>query len=147
MNWMSPDSRLPRQPTPHEASRGGFFLNVMPALLYVVAVFYGGSVAQPPMPDVRIMPADKLMHCLGFAGMQITMVRALRYELPRLSYKQHLWVALIACSALGAALELFQAMLPARTADLVDWVADTVGAGTAAGAMWLLFGRGGTPRD
>lgn len=142
MNSMSPDSRLP-----DEAPRGGFFLNVMPALLYVGAVFYGGSVAQAPMPDVRIMPADKLMHCLGFAGMQITMVRALRYELPRFTYKQHLWLALAVCSALGAALELFQAMLPARTADLVDWVADTVGAGTAAGAMWLLFGKDSSSRD
>ena len=47
--------------------RGGFFLHVMPALLYVAAVFYGGSSSVGP--SVPAQHADKLVHALAFGGM------------------------------------------------------------------------------
>src|SRR5690606_21656241 len=36
---------------------GGFFLHVLPAILYVLAVFYAGSVGTPPMPQTEQVPA------------------------------------------------------------------------------------------
>jgi VanZ family protein len=127
---VSPDAKPPR---------AGFFLNVVPAVLYVLAIFYGGSLEHPSPPDVPILPVDKLVHFFGFAGMQITVTRAVRYEVPRLGFARQLLVAALICSLLGAALELYQALLPTRSADVVDWVADTVGALTAAGVLWLVF--------
>jgi VanZ family protein len=120
----------------------GFFLNVVPSILYVVAVFYGGSIAQDPTADMQLLPFDKIVHFFGFAGMQLTMVRAVRYELPRLRYAQQLVFACLISSGLGAALEVYQSMLPDRTPDVVDWLADTAGAITAAVGQWLLFGAG-----
>jgi VanZ family protein len=50
-----------------------------------------------------------------------------------------------ASTALGALLELWQAFLPYRSAELLDWVADALGAALAAlllVAFWRLAERG-----
>jgi VanZ family protein len=119
-------------------------LNVAPALLYVLAVFYAGSLPRVPMPGPA--GADKLVHLLAFAVMQLLLFRAVRYELGRLGYKWQLLGAAALASFVGAALEVYQGALPHRSAELGDWIADTVGALLAAVVAWLLLrsraGRG-----
>ena len=124
--------------------RGGFFIHVAPAVLYVVAVFYGGSA---PVADIpRPLGPDKLVHLLGFAGMQFVWLRAIRFQLPEMSLKRQLLWATLVASALGAALELYQTALPYRSAELLDWVADTVGAVMAAVVLFFVQ-RGSAPPD
>jgi VanZ family protein len=135
---------------PMTQPRGGFFLHVMPALLYVAAVFYAGSVSVGPA--VQTEHGDKLIHAIAFAGMQLIVFRALRFELPEVRSKwQLLWAALIS-SGVGAALECYQIALRHRSAEWLDWVADTVGAAVAAAMLyWGLFrsdaDEGAVPRQ
>jgi VanZ family protein len=121
--------------------RAGFFLHVMPAILYVGAIFYGGSVAPADVPDVPALPMDKLLHFIAFAVMQITVLRAVRFELPGLKFSQQLLVALVLSSTVGGALELYQLLFPERSAELLDFVADVAGALAAAGVLWVLYGQ------
>ena len=117
--------------------RGGFVLHVMPAVLYAIAVFYGGSVSKTPMPSVSHL--DKVVHLLAFAGMQLAWFRAVRYESPRLALKWQVLIAAAIASAVGAGLELYQLALRYRSAEFLDWVADTAGAVLAAAVLLLLL--------
>jgi hypothetical protein len=125
---MDGDSEEEEEPRP----RAGFFLHVLPALLYVGAVFYGGSIGMASLPETELISADKLMHALAFGGMQLVVLRAMRFELPRLRLALQNLLTLGCVSAIGALLELYQMALPHRSAELYDWVADTLGAGLVA---------------
>ena len=121
--------------------RSGFFLNVVPAMLYVVAIFYGGSAPNPELPEVTLFQADKMLHFIAFAGMQITMLRAVRYELEKLAFSRQLMLAAVLSTVVGGALELYQLLLPDRSADVLDLIADAAGAFSAAFVLWLVFGQ------
>jgi len=120
--------------------RTGFFLHVMPAILYVVAIFYAGSVGNPPVPRV-FASADKLLHALAFLGMQCAIWRAVRWQWPSAGLIRQLTIALILTCLFGALLEVWQAALPHRTAELADWFADALGGVFGAGLLWLVYGR------
>lgn len=114
-----------------------FLREVGPALAYTVFIFYAGSVDVPPPPfDPPLVEPDKIFHALAFAFLSWLAFRALRFELPALPVRrQALYGALVAC-LVGGLLELYQAALPNRTADLVDFAADALG---AFGAAWLVL--------
>jgi VanZ like family len=131
----------------HTRSRAGFYLHIVPAVLYVVAIFYGGLARDVPnflfFLHERVIPQDKVMHFLGFGGMQIVLFRSLRFLKPDWSFVRKLAWAVVAASALGALLELVQMAVPYRDAEFFDWVADTLGALVAMGAVWVVFRRWG----
>jgi VanZ family protein len=118
---------------------GGFFLHVAPAILYVVAIFYAGSVPNPPELRMGFEASDKVMHLGAFLGMQLTMFRAVRWQQPAHTLARQLLVALAITSGVGALLEFWQATLPNRHADFFDWLADTVGAGLGALLLRLAY--------
>ena len=107
--------------------RPSFWTHVAPAVLYVALIFVGGSIPMPELPQGPELPSDKLMHLVAFGGMQMLIFRAVRWLRPLAGPgKQNLLAALIACGA-GALLEIWQAALPHRSAELADWLADTLG--------------------
>jgi hypothetical protein len=121
--------------------RPGFFVHVVPALLYVLAVFYGGSVGVATVTAVPFLSFDKLLHGVAFAGMQLVVFRAVRFQLPRLELARHNLLTLCLVSAIGALLEFYQLALPHRSAELLDWVADTLGAALGAAFLQLVARR------
>jgi VanZ family protein len=126
-------------PPPSEPGnvRGGFIVHVLPALLWTLAIFIGGSVGASA-PELPIgVPFDKVQHLLAFFGLQFLCFRALRYQLPERSRGALLWIAALVSLLVGIALELWQLGLPNRSAEVADAVADGIGAAAAA----LLFGR------
>ena len=128
----------PEQPA--EKRRGGrpsALWYVTPAALYVAYIFVMGTKenAEPPL-DI----SDKTAHFAAFGLMVPLLTRALRYFLPA-APRGRLIVAAAALSSLaGALLEFWQAFLPYRSAELLDWVADTVGA-VLAGCLVALAWR------
>jgi VanZ family protein len=126
---------------PQARGSGGFFLHVAPAILYVLAIFYAGSVAQGPNFDVRFAAQDKLLHFVAFFGMQLTMFRAVRWKRAEIGTARPALLAFLVSSGMGALLELWQATLPHRSPELLDWLADTAGAGAAALVLRAVYGR------
>jgi VanZ family protein len=112
-------------PSPPSRLRG-FLVHVLPALVYVVMIFYGGSLRASQMPPVKV--SDKLVHLIAFGILQLLAYRAVRFEQPRKSRQVHLVTSALATSAIGAALEIYQLFIKYRSAELLDWLADTVGA-------------------
>lgn len=124
-------------------SRPGFYLHVVPAVLYVATIFYGGVARNVPDFFIHetLVPPDKLLHFLCFGVMQVVLYRALAFVKPDLSFLRQLVIAAVLASALGALLELVQMSVPYRDAEFMDWVADTLGAGVALAIVFAIFRR------
>jgi VanZ family protein len=115
---------------------------VLPAAIYVATIFYTGLIRLGRLPEVGFMPTDKFLHTVTFAGLVFVLVRALRVLAPELTYGKLLFGGALLSSGFGALLEVCQAFVPYRSADLWDWVADTVGAAIAAGLLAVIGARG-----
>jgi VanZ family protein/UDP-2,3-diacylglucosamine pyrophosphatase LpxH len=91
---------------------------------------YPGGLELPP-------PLDKFAHAAVFGLLALTLDLALRTSSPGLPmYKRHL--AVVAVVALyGATDEWHQRFVPGRSCELLDWVADTLGAALALAGAYL----------
>lgn len=102
-----------------------------PAALYAAAIFALSSQANPfPFLPQGFFTHDKLLHGLEYAVLGALLAPAL--HLAGMSRRGALLAAAILGSLYGATDELHQAFVPGRTADVLDWVADTLGAGLGA---------------
>lgn len=120
--------------TPRDGFVSGV-LHVGPAVAYVALIFVGGSLSGG---ETYVTMTDKQLHAVSFGVMVALLARAVRYFRPTLSLPVQLAVGAALSSLLGALLEVWQAILPHRDADVFDWVADTVGAVLAAALLLAL---------
>jgi len=74
------------------------------------------------------IPWDKIGHFAIFAALYPFALRAERFVHPRRVWMNSGIRALIRVIALGGLLEIYQAALPHRSAELADWAADSLGA-------------------
>ncbi|MEZ4223806.1 MAG: VanZ family protein [Polyangiaceae bacterium] len=126
------------EPTVAPPRRGGFFLNVVPALLYVVAVFYGGGMRGSVVPTQEIRFGDKILHAIAFGAMVLVLRRAYAWLSPTWSAGRVLWLSALTSALVGGLLELYQMALPHRSAEWLDFIADALGAALVAAALhWL----------
>lgn len=93
-------------------------------LAYAAAIFYGGVVNIGELPQTRFIASDKLLHAGAFLGLEVLVEWALVGREARARRA----LALTAAIGLGGLLELVQAALPYRSADIWDLIADSVGA-------------------
>ncbi len=128
---------IPPDPTSRDR-RLALGADVFPAAAYVGAIFYTGLIRLAKLPEVGFMPTDKLLHALAFGGLALLLVRAARALLPRHPFGRRLVLAVIGASLFGALLELCQSFVPYRSAEFLDWLADTLGAACAVG-LFALF--------
>lgn len=118
----------------------GFARYVLPALVYASVIFVAGSLPQGPETEFVFAFQDKLLHMLAFGGFGLLTWRALRHLWPA---KERLWLLVVSLGVgafVGGALELWQALLPTRSADVFDWLADIAGAACAALGLWRSSG-------
>lgn len=120
--------------------RPGWTIYVLPALVYSLAAFYFGSVHADPIDLAHFDFEDKIMHALVFGGMHWTHARAAGFLWPVMRTPLLAAWAFFTTALAGGALELWQFLLPHRSADWADFAADCVGAGIAA-AVFLLARR------
>lgn len=111
--------------------------SVWPAWLCTLLILLVGSIPQGPPGAQRLN--DKLLHFIGFGGAAWLWCRAFRYLSPATAARTVAVRGGLASTALGALLELWQALLPYRSAELLDWVADALGALLVALLMATLW--------
>ncbi len=106
-----------------------FASNVFPAWGFVLLVFVAGSLRFVPYPPVEfLIPWDKVSHFVAFAALFPLALRAERFVHPSRKWLNSGVRSLVRVIALGGLLEIYQAALPHRAAELGDWVADSLGA-------------------
>jgi len=103
----------------------------LPALLYAAVIFALSAQANPlqSLPP-EILVHDKLLHLLEYAVLGALLVPGLR--LAGFSARGALLLAVALASLYGVTDEVHQSFVPGRTADVFDWMADTVGAAIGA---------------
>ena len=103
----------------------------LPALAWAGFIFF--LSAQETLPVVLPFSfSDKLEHAVAYGVLCVLIVFALG-SLKR----RHLVLAVVLSSLYGASDEIHQMFVPGRTPDVFDWLADSVGAVAAAGALYV----------
>src|SRR3954469_8742075 len=106
-----------------------------PVVIYMGAIFYF-SAQSDPMPALTERVWDKILHTIEYAGLAVLIFRAVSGE------GAGAWQAAVATivliSAYGASDEWHQLFVPMRSADVQDWMTDTLAGaiGAAAGVMF-----------
>jgi VanZ family protein len=105
-----------------------------PVIVYAAAIFAASSMSQPPTPGA--VP-DYTLHGSGFAGFALVIIRALaRGRWDGVTGRRVILTVAIA-AAYGLTDEFHQRFVPGRFFELRDLVADAVGAGFAAAAIYV----------
>jgi|SRR5206468_817279 len=107
----------------------------LPPIVYAAAIFHF-SAETNPLPTLTTTIWDKALHIVEYAGLAVLVARALRRE--GFGRGWSLTLALAIASAYGASDEWHQIFVPGRDSNVLDWVADTIGA--AIGAMLYSVG-------
>jgi VanZ family protein len=121
----------------------GFLRNVVPALLWTLALFFGGGGPPPPEGPGELIgiPSDKALHAVAFLVLAVRTARAVRFELPARARGSRVGIAVAISVAVGVLLEVYQLALPDRSAEVADAVADAIGA-VLGGVVLLVLRRG-----
>ncbi len=101
---------------------------VLPALLYVAFIFWMGSIRTNLTIPQDLLPRDKVNHFGAFGLLTWLVLRALHFEFSPITYGRLIVASIGVSSLIGALLEAWQLMIPYRSAEFGDWVADTLGA-------------------
>ena len=106
------------------------------AALLTVCLLPGSSLPEDPVAH-----ADKIFHAGAFALLALLLARGLGKQTAFVWPRRHaVACAIVFASAFGALIELLQETVAVnRSADLMDWAADTAGAlaGVACYSLWV----------
>jgi len=104
-----------------------------PVVLYLALIFGLSSIANPPeLPE----GSDKNLHALLYSGLGLLLVRALAGGLNRPVRLGIVLTATVLSALYGVSDEIHQYYVPPRQVEALDVVADTIGAGLAAIALY-----------
>ena len=107
----------------------GLLLDVAPALLAIAVMFWAGLIPLDSLPGPDFEMVDKVWHLVGFGGLAGLLSRVfVHYGRPALAAARS--SALISI-ALGGLLEVLQSFTAFRSADWLDFLADSLGVGLA----------------
>ncbi len=121
------------------ARRGHFAAHVLPAVVYIAALFCVSQMSDPPAPDFGVRWSDKINHVGAFGLMTLLVFRAARWMYPSIPLRSQILRAVAFVATYGVVDEFHQAFVPHRSCDITDWIADVCGALAAAAviALWL----------
>jgi VanZ family protein len=106
--------------------------------LYSVLLFYLSSWRVPRSLDIGKDQLDKLLHAGAYGLWALLFLVALSRSAPGLGPLRSAAWAAAAGTLYGALTELHQLLVPERSADVLDLLANFAGAALAAGAWWAL---------
>ena len=108
--------------------RGAIFLKFwLPVCLYAGAIFFYSSLSTPPIAP-KILYADKLLHAFEYAILGYLIARAARNSAD-LRLRTHFRIFAVCIAILyGLSNEFHQYFIPEREAEILDVLADGVGA-------------------
>jgi len=112
--------------------------DLVPLVLYCVFIFMQSRMPVPfEVPDVSHF--DKLLHFGAYGVMAVLFYRTYLAGWPQALKRTLIWASAISTVLYGLSDEIHQYFVPERSADLLDWLADTVGAAVGAVVYQRLF--------
>jgi VanZ family protein len=99
------------------------------AISYMALIFILSSLSQPPQPDINVPFLDKWEHLVEYAILGFLVGNSL---LKRFESKSNKIISIILCAFIpaiyGLSDEIHQLFVPGRKFDLMDLLADAIGA-------------------
>jgi|WetSurMetagenome_2_1015567.scaffolds.fasta_scaffold191260_2 VanZ family protein len=121
---------------------GTFFRQQFPALAWAAVIFLLSSIPANKLPDMKIFSIDKFAHIFVFFVLGLLVYRGLRrpsepagFSLPRMG------LAFALVMAYGILDELHQGLVPGRSLDVYDALADAAGGLLAGLTLFFYFRR------
>ena len=112
--------------------------DLVPLVLYCVFIFIQSQLPAPfEMPEVPHF--DKLLHLGAYGVMAVLFYRTYLAGWPQALKRTLIWASVISTALYGLSDEIHQYFVPERSADLLDWLADAVGAAVGAVIYQRLF--------
>lgn len=103
------------------------YLRFLPALLWASLIFTLSSFPKLPEVPLTFNGVDKAAHATFFGILCALVVFGVGHR-----GRSALLIGVLATSLYGAFDEVHQMFVPGRTPDILDWLADTIGAVVAA---------------
>lgn len=104
-----------------------FVFIYLPLIIHWMTIFILTSLPSDQLPSVEI--GDKVNHFLAFFVLGFFLNLTLKYQTKYPSLKKNiLLITIIIAAGYGLLDELHQLFVPGRSAEVLDWVADFVGA-------------------
>ena len=108
----------------------------LPAILYMVLIYYVSSLRQISPPSIGFSMEDKFYHFAEYAVLSFFLYYALRYyRRASIRNKIHIIAAIAACIFAGTD-ELHQYFVPGRESTIGDLTADWLGAIVTQAVIW-----------
>lgn len=122
-----------------------FFWYWIPLFAYAAAIVYLSSLSHPArfLPGPLFAHADKVVHALEYGVLAILCYRAFRYAAGPWMARYPVVLAIVVAAGFGVTDELHQWFVPFRQPSGWDLLADSFGAGLAAGGWHLVSGTVG----
>lgn len=115
------------------ASAARIALAWAPAVSYMALIWALSSMALPDVPIDRFPFRDKGVHAVEYAVLAFLVTHAALLTWPDRARSRIAALALLVTSGWGVLDEIHQAFVPGRSSDLLDLVADLVGALVGSG--------------
>jgi len=98
-------------------------------LSYLLVIFTESSFPSSDFPEIGLTLADKYVHFIIYFGLCLLFFYSLKNQSKFIKLQEYpLTFSLIFTSLYGVTDELHQYFVPGRTSDVLDWIADTLGA-------------------
>lgn len=99
-----------------------------PPFIWALLIMIASSIPADQLPNVQIFGWDKIAHVCVFFIFGILILRSLYHRnKPIISKKQIAILTLVFVVSFGIFDEIFQSIIPGRTSDIYDLIADAVG--------------------
>ena len=103
------------------------WLVYIPLVIYWLILFSATSLPAPDLPSIGI--SDKIAHLSAFFCLSVLLTLTLIFQRKsKLFFYNNYLAALVICLIYAAIDELHQILIPGRSAELLDWIADGGGA-------------------
>ncbi|AFH49571.1 Putative membrane protein [Ignavibacterium album JCM 16511] len=117
-----------------------FIFIYLPLIFHWLTIFILTSLPSDQLPAVEI--GDKVNHFLAFFVLGFFLNLTLRYQTKYPSLKKNiLLITVIVAAGYGLLDELHQLLVPGRSAEVFDWVADFIGASSGSLLAEFLYRR------
>jgi VanZ family protein len=121
------------------------YLIYIPLAIYWITIFVFTTIPVNTLPKIFDVQ-DKLEHFIAFFILSIFLFLALHFQNKNIFIKKNVVIVTILCVLIyGAIDEIHQMLIPGRTADIFDWIADSLG-GSIGIFCTFLFIRMAKPR-
>jgi VanZ family protein len=108
----------------------------LPAIFYMAAIFFVSSMSDVGPPPGGV--SDKSMHMLVYAGLGVLFLLPLAKGLLGAVTWRRALAAVVLATVYGMSDEIHQAFVPGRYPDVLDVVADAIGAAVGVTGVGLL---------